>query len=192
MEHLMPLLYSNLFSEADANEFRRMIVYHARLGLEALEHSRRLYSTRYQMPLLSFCILHLGDIVVRQLPEDLPASEVVVFCLEMLARTKAGFAVCGPLSFLFRQSAARHEIPIPPDVGPKVSYQDAYDMDDILDACTRLAYSMPLDQALRHIDRSITSEWAGEWDRQVVKPGKRVDRSSTSERYMQIGALLNE
>ena len=188
----MPLLYSNLFSDPDANELRRMIIYHARLGLEALEHSRRLYSTRYQMPLLSFCILHLGDIVVRQLPDDLPASEVVVFCLEMLARTKAGFAVCGPLSFLFRKTAAEHEIPTPPNISNKVSLQDAYDMDDILDACTRLAYAMPLDQTFRHIDRDIASEWAGEWDRQIVQAGKRVHRSSTSERYMQISALLNE
>lgn len=188
----MPLLYSNLFSDADANELRRMIVYHARLGLEALEHSRRLYTTRYQMPLLSFCILHLGDMVLRQLPEDLPASEVVVFCLEMLARTKAGFAVCGPLSYLFRKTAAQHEIPMPSDIDAKIGLQDAYDMDDILDACTRLGYSMPLDQTFRHIDRSIGSEWAGEWDRQVVRAGKRAQRSSTSERYMSISALLNE
>ena len=188
----MPLLYSNYFNEADSDELRRMIVYHARCGLETLEHSRRLYTTRYQMPLLSFCVLHLGDIVVRQSPEDPPASEVVVFCLEMLSRTQAGFAVCGPLSYLFRRTAAEQKIPLPSDMDERFGLQDQYSLDDILDACTRLAYAIPLDQTFRHIDRSIASEWSAEWDRQVVKAGKGSHRPSMSERYMQIGALLND
>ena len=68
-----------------------------------------------------------------------------------------------------------------------------YVMDDILDACTRLSYTQPLDQILFRIDPEIAKEWAGEWQRQVVAGNGQARRgSSSSGRYMQIGNLLNE
>ena len=195
----MPLVNCGHFAPADTEELRRMVVFHAREGLEILGHSRRLYTTRYQVPLLSFCVLHLGDILIRESPNDPPATEVMTFCLEMLARTRAGFAICGPLSSLFRKTAEHHNIQLPSDINDRVGGPIDYSVDDILDACTRLAYSMPLDQTYRHIDRAIAHEWAGEWERQVVatqatKTGKETRRPSGggSDQYMQIGALLND
>lgn len=194
----MPLMYCNHFSVADTDELRRMIVYHARMGLEILGHSRRLYTTRYQMPLLSFCVLHLGDILVRESAADPPATDVVTFCLEMLARTQAGFGICGPLSSLFRKTAEQHNVPFPRDIEERIGQPIQYTVDDVLDACTRLAYAMPLDQTFRHIDRAIASQWSHEWERQVIatqqltKSSERAHRPSTSEQYMNIGALLND
>ena len=188
----MPILYCDRFTTADANELRQMIIYHAHCGLDVLEHSRRLYTTRYQMPMLSFCVLHLGDILIRESPENPPASSVVVFCLEMLSKTEAGFAICGPLSLLFRKTAEQHQIELPPNIDEKVGQPMAYNVDDILDACTRLQYSMPLDQTRRHIDRSIAADWGAEWARQIEGPKRAAEKPSSSERYMQIGALLND
>ncbi len=70
---------------------------------------------------------------------------------------------------------------------------DHYVMDDILDACTRLSYTQPIDQILLRIDPEIAKDWAGEWQRQVVAAIGRDRRgSSSSGRYMQIGNLLND
>ena len=70
---------------------------------------------------------------------------------------------------------------------------DHYVMDDILDACTRLSYTQPLDQILLRIDSEIAKEWPGEWHRQVVAASEQDRRGSgSSGRYMQIENLLNE
>lgn len=197
MEHLTPLIYCNRFSDVDAEELRRMVIFHARRGLDVVKHSRHLYKTRYQLPLLSFCTLQLADMLVRESPEDPVASDVVSFCLESLAETKAGFAICGPLASLFRRTAEQHGIPIAPDIEAKLGGPVQYTVDHILDACTRLAYTMPLDQTFRHIDRAIAMEWPAEWERQVVatKPGegrRSAHKPSPSEQYMSIGSLLND
>ena len=197
MEHLTPLVYCNRFIEVDAEELRRMVTFHARRGFEILRHSRRLYTTRHQMPLLSFCTLQLADMLVRESPEDPLASDVVSFCLESLAETKAGFALCGPLSSLFRKTAEHQGIPISPDIDAKLGPPIHYTVDHILDACTRLAYTMPLEQTFRHIDRAIAMEWPAEWERQVTGSktgeGRRlVHGPSPSEQYMSIGSLLND
>lgn len=195
MEHLTPLIYCDHFSEIDAGELRRMVTFHARTGWNILKFSRQLYTTRHQLPLLSFCTLQLADMLVRESPEEPIASEVVSFCLESLAETKAGFAICGPLSSLFRRTAERQGVPLPPDIDSKIGRPMQYTVDDILDACTRLAYTMPLDQTLRHIDRAIAMEWPGEWDRQVVatqREGRRpAHRLSSGDQDMSIRALLN-
>ena len=195
MEHLTPLIYCGRFSEEDADELRRMVIFHARSGWNILKYSRQLYTTRHQLPLLSFCTLQLADMLVRECPEEPIASEVVSFCLESLAETKAGFAICGPLASLFRRTAEQQGIPLPPDIDSKIGRPIQYTVDDILDACTRLAYTMPLDQIYRHIDRAIAMEWPGEWERQVVATQREGRRSahgaSPSDQYMSIGALLN-
>ena len=192
MEHLTPLIYCDRFSEADAGELRRMVTFHARCGWKILKHSRQLYTTRHQLPLLSFCTTQLADMLIRESPEDPIASEVVSFCLESLAETKAGFAICGPLSSLFQRRAEQHGVPLPPRIGQPMQYT----VDDVLDACTRLGYTIPLDQTFRHIDRAIAMEWPGEWERQVVatqKEGRRsARRFSSSDPNMSIGALLND
>lgn len=170
-----------------------MVIYHARCGLEILEHSRRLYTTRYQTPLLSFCILHLGDILLRYSPHEPPASDTAVFCLEMLSKTSAGFAVCGPLSAIFRRTAHELSVELPLDLDDRIGTPTSYTVDEILDACTRLTYRQPTEQTIRHMDQSLAIEWVAEWEKQVEEPKrKRLRRESSSGRYLQIGSLLNE
>jgi len=193
LQHLMPLLSCHYFSAPDEDELRRMTVYHARCGLELLEHSRRLYTTRYQTPLLSFCILHLGDALLRYSPNEPPASDVAVFCMEMLSKTSAGFAVCGPISALFRQTAVELNVELPPAADGEIGEPIEYSMDEILDACTRLTYRQPTEQINRLMDSSIAKNWVAEWEEQVVQPNqKRSRRESSSGRYLQIGSLLND
>ena len=168
-----------------------MIIYHARCGLDILDHSRRLYSSRYHMPLMTFCTLHLGDALVRHSPLAPPASNVVGFCLESIQQTRVGFALCGPLQQLFRRTAVECGVTVPDDIEALIGPLQ-YTVDQILDACTRLAYTQPFDQILRHILKTIAEEWSYEWRRLIVEPGGAPRRQSSSGRYLQINSLLNK
>lgn len=168
-----------------------MIVHHAQSGMEILHHSRRLYSSRYHMPLMTFCTIHLGDALVRHSPREPPATTVVEYCLSTIKETRAGFAICGPLQELFRRTAVECGVELPDNIedlmGP---FQ--YAIDDILDACSRLTYSQPFDQILRHIFSTIADDWSQEWRRIIIAPRSGPRRQSSSGMYLQINSLLND
>lgn len=147
---------------------RRIVMFHARSGLEPLSHAKRLYTSRFLMPLMAFCLLHLGDAIISYSPQDPPARETVKFCFQTLQQARAGFPLCGPLQLLFRQRAEECGVQIPEQLGELMESFSSYTMDDILDACTRLTYVEPLDQVIGHIDPAIAKDWSGEWQKQVI------------------------
>lgn len=192
MQHVSPLLHCGLFSPDDHAELIRIVVFHARSSVELLVHARRLYTARFFMPLVSFCLIRVCDSLVRFSPQDPPASDTVDFCLEMLQQTSTGFALCGPLQSLFCQTAEECGVNFSDETRAAMASLRHYAMDDILDACTRLSYTQPIDQVLLRIDPEIAKDWPGEWQRQVVAAVGQARRgSSSSGRYMQIGNLLN-
>ncbi|KAL8819497.1 MAG: hypothetical protein Q9223_002085 [Gallowayella weberi] len=205
VQHLTPLLQSGCFEGSNFQELRRLVVQNAQSGVETLEQYRQLYSTRYLMPLLSFCIVHLGDALIRYSPRDPPASDIVEFVLGLLQQASAGFPICGPLQELFRRTAVECGIKMPPNVEVMTGTQGSYGVDDILDACTRLDYKQPVDQSIRHIDENVAAEWPNKWqeivnspDRPPVQPStRRFSRSPSSpgsagsDQHMRIEALLN-
>ena len=167
-----------------------MIIHHARSGMDILDHARRLYSSRYHMPLLTFCTLHLGDALVRHSPKEPPASLVVEVCLKTIQETRAGFAICGPLQELFRRTATECGVALP-DYIDDLMGPSKYTVDQILDACTRLSYTQPFDQVLRHILPTVADNWSDEWRRIIIAPSRAPRRQSSSGKYLQIGSLLN-
>ena len=101
--------------------------------------------------------------------------------------------MCGPLSSLFRRTSNELGVELPADIDERIGKSVEYSLDDILDACTRLSYRQPTEQALRHMDSSIAADWATEWEKQIVEPKlKHSRRESSSGRYLQIGSLLND
>ena len=196
VQHLTPIVQCGYFSGSNLNELRKIIIYHAQSGIEILERSRRLYSTRFCMPLMTFCIVHLSDALIRFSPNDPPAVDVVNFCLSMLQQARTGFPLCGPLQELFRQTAMECNVPLPENIDQMIGLQGHYGMDDFLDACTRLDYKQPVDQSVRHVDSSIGDEWPAAWEKIVNSPERPVSpestrRTSTSERFLPIDSLLN-
>jgi hypothetical protein len=163
-----PLLHGQFFTGDDQAELRRIVMFHARSGLEPLSHAKRLYTSRYFLPLMAFCLLHLGDTIMSCAPHDPPARETLKFCLETLQQARAGFPLCGPLQFLFRQRAEECGVRIPEQLKELTESFSSYAMDDILDACTRLTYAEPLDQIVDNIDTNIAKDWSGEWEKQVI------------------------
>jgi len=180
-----PLVHGNFFADSAQDELRRILIFHARSGVEQLGHAQRLYSTRYSLPLMNFCLVQLCDALLSYSPLEPPASETVAFCLHALQHTHAGFALCGPLQSLFTQRVRECGIRIPEELEKLVDSVDDYSVDDILDACTRLSYTEPLDQSIRYIDPLIAKEWNGEWEIQIIGRKRSRDR-------LQIDHILNE
>ncbi|KAL8758085.1 MAG: hypothetical protein Q9184_004029 [Pyrenodesmia sp. 2 TL-2023] len=196
VQHLTPLLQGNSFDGPNLHELERLVVRHAQTGVEILEHARRLYSARHLMPLLSFCIIHLGDTLIRYSPHDPAASDVVEFCLGVLQQASLGFPINGPLQELFRRTAVECGVKLPQRVEEMTGQLGNYGMDDILDACTRLDYKQPVDQSVRHIDDNVAEEWSRKWDEIVNSPNRPVSPPSTrkrsgSEKHLRIESLLN-
>lgn len=204
VQHLTPLLQSGLFEGPNLQELRRLVIQHAQSGVELLEQYRRLYSTRYLMPLLSFCVVHLGDALIRYSPEEPPASETVEFCLLLLQQASVGFPICGPLQELFKRTADHCGAKMPANVDEISGALGSYGVDEILDACTRLDYKQPVDQSTRHIDDNIAVDWPSKWQEIVhnpdrPEPGRSTRRtlststtsSSGNEQHIRIASLLN-
>ncbi|CAD6578405.1 MAG: hypothetical protein ASARMPRED_008709 [Alectoria sarmentosa] len=126
-------------------------------------------------------LLHCGLFSTDDYAElEPPASDTVEFCLEVLQQTSARFALCGPLQSLFCQTAEECGIQLSDEMRAVMGSFDHYVMDDILDACTRLSYTQPLNQILVHIDPEIANDWPGEWQKQVVAGVGQARRGSAS------------
>jgi hypothetical protein len=191
----LPLIESEYFAPRQVERFRRIICSHAKDGLVLLKDSRKMKTCRYLMPLTSFCIAHLGYALVRY-DDASQASEVAEFTLETLQLNKSGFAICGPLQQMFRDAIADQEIVLSEDLERRLGPIDQYDIDAVLDACTRLTFLQPTEQIVQWVHRNIGEEWDIEWNKeiwdklpQLPAPKKRQDSRGASA--MEISNLLN-
>ena len=165
-----------------------MIGFHARSGLNIVDQSKRLYSCRYHMPLMSFCTIHLGHALINQSTSQPPAAQTLEYCLDVLQQGRSGFDICGPLQHMFCETAKNLDIPLPEDIEERIGPVNRYSVDDLLDACTRLSYVQPTDEIVRYIDSRIGRDWLDDWRRsQSQSPGQ-----STSGKYLQINSILND
>ncbi|MCJ1284530.1 hypothetical protein MMC26_003863 [Xylographa opegraphella] len=186
---LAPLAACGYFHEEEDRHIRNTITNHARTGLNLASHGNRLYSSRYGMPIIVFCVLHMADALFQYSSDHSLGHNVLAFCLDALQQNGAGFPICGPLQQLFRQNAMAQGIVLGQDVEAKLGDNDRYGVDEVLDACTRLEYSQPVDQIKRYIDRNIGVDWEAEWNKQMEQ--QKPERQSTTDRAMQITSLLN-
>lgn len=186
----LPLLYGSFFSGDDEVELRRLILYHARSGVELLDHVQHHYDTRFLTPLMSFCLIHLCDTLVRFSPQDPPAATTVTFCIEALQQARAGFAVSAPLQALFCREVENCGVKIPDSLKKIRESIIVSALDDLLDACLRLEYTQPCEPILRHFHPDIAKDWHRQWESQVVRREKGQKQSSSGE-FLRIGNILN-
>lgn len=191
---LLPFLHVDSFPGATRDDLKRRVLASARAGLELLEQSRRLYSCRYQMPLMAFCTLHLGDVLIRCSPSEPYAPDIVTFCLETLQANRPGFAICGPLQELFRKTAAECRIELPSNIRELMKPTQDYGIDDILDACARISYTQPTEQIVRYIDEAIAENWEKDWREIIGETDAHPAQHSFADsgRVMHINWLLND
>ena len=181
----MPIIQSGFFQGGDLETFRSLVVSHAWKGLELLQSAQQIYTSRFTLPLISFCTVYLGDALLvhsshlRNGPPNKSSSQVVRTCLELLQQTRPGFPLCGPLEKLLCDRAMGHQVPIPDEVGEILGSFAHYDVDSILDTCSGLSFTQPLDRLLPRIHPQIAKDWPTAW------------RESQPERVVKIASLLN-
>ena len=181
----MPILLSGTFQDQNLHSLRGLVVSHSWKGLELLQLAQKIYTARFCLPLISFCTVYLGDALfvnsshLHDGPLEKGPSRVLRICLDLLQQTRAGFAVCGPLQKRLYDRAVEHGVPIPSDMGEVLGSFAHYDVDSILDAFTRLSYTLPIERILPQIHPAIAEEWPAAW------------RGSQTERAVKIASLLN-
>jgi len=190
----LPLLHVESFPGGTRHELKRLLLASAKAGLETLKESSRLYSCRFQLPLMAFCTLHMSDVLIRYSPSEPYAPDVVAFCLGTLQDNRSGFAICGPLQELFRKTAVECNVQLPSNIRELMEPAQQYGVDDILDACSRISYTQPTEQIVRYIDDAIAEEWEETW-RTIIggvdaTPSRQF--SGDSGRVMHINWLLND
>jgi hypothetical protein len=185
------------------------IWYHAQRGLFLLDkHYRTQYTCRYQPVLQMFAVLHLTDVIARFFSGsvDAPAKdgpEAIQIGTEVLMQSRAGFAVAGPLQEMLRRTANECSIRLPRNLNeltvtpppPKQVYQ----MDDLVDACTRPTYVQPIDQIHKRYLSTFSMDWTlygatyGFLEPASDVKGLRFlpDEERGAQNFMQIRNLLN-
>ncbi len=163
--------------------------------MEMMNHYRRLYSSRFLPPLVTMCTVQISDAIIRCSKEPRQSKlvrDTVLFCFAMLHESRMGFGICGPLQELFRRTVVGLNLEFPDSLQELMEPAQPFGVDDILEACTRLEYSQPLNQVLSHIDPFIGNDWPYYWQKLISAPEGRPRRPSKTARYMQIPSLLND
>ena len=144
---------------------------------------------RYYTPVTTFCVLHVCDAVACCSPDPRERSETALLCLEILEQNRAGGKICGPLQQMFRYAMEEYGIELSADVDERYGPPNQFNLDEILDAGTRLSYQLPTKQIIRWIHPDFWTEWGPEWDRQMNQ--ETLADGSILKRSMRVTDVLN-
>lgn len=201
LQHLDPLIESGHFNGSDLVEMHRLAAWHAMSGIEILVASKNIYTSRFSLPIDTFCVVLLCDGLMKHLGNSPMALDAFKHSLGILQQTRSGFGLCGPLQKLLAQRAHNFGIGVPADMQELADSFDHYEIDDVLDACTRLSYVQPYDQFLHHIDPNIAAEWKDEWSKAnardmnaqtTIRFQPSTTRRTSTSGKMNIESLLND
>ena len=187
-----PLLYFLTGESTESSlieEFRNNLLEYAREGVKLLELSLQEDTCRYFIPLVTFCGLHLCDALAHwSLDREEKLVAVRLGC-DLLSRNRPGFQICGPLLQMFRTTIDQYAgIDISEELDSNYGPRDQFTIDEILDASTRLSYTMPVAQIARWLDPEFHMQWADEWIKQM---GKSRRRRSPANRSMRVEDVMN-
>lgn len=175
MQLFLPIVECGLLDGADALQILSLMVENGKMALSLLLQGRRhFHACRFHMPLTTFCMLYSSDALIRFSPNDPPASEVIEACSSMLRQNTSGFALSGPLQQMFCRSVASYGLEIPENLRAAMEPDDTYDIDEILDSCTRLSYTQPTEQIVQFISPDLGRQWTESWDSRVEEPMRRA------------------
>ena len=191
--HLLQPLFEVVGLDDASKEFlRESIVFHAKTGLTILGQYRRLYSSLYQSPLQLFCMVHLGDAMIKFTKDDtsFPAADVVRFCMDVLEEAKIGSSICGPLQQMFGSAALELGVPMPDDLKLEIRRCSKHSPEELLIACTRVTFKQPITQILPMLDSSLVVDFPEVWQKMSAN---RLggQRSREKDHSLRIVSLLN-
>lgn len=154
------------FTSPSRGHLLDITVQSAKDGLELYQRYRTLYSNRQQPPLLSFCLVHLADTLVRHTDHNVE-KVVIQFCLETLSEANPGFPYIGVLQAMFCESIMGRGLSLPPQttlvelMGGRSRH--SFSREDKLDCCERLTYSQPVDLLVERLDPNLADDFERGW-----------------------------
>lgn len=171
-------------------DFRSHLLDHAREGVKLLHVSVRDNLCRYFTPLVTFCILHLCDTVAHWSLDKAEKVSAVLLCCEILDRNRRGFKLCGPLMQMFRAVIDQYSgIDVADELERRYGIRDQHTVEEILDASTRLSYTIPVGQITRWLDPKFHGQWAEEWIEHMGTVKRR--RQSNASHPMRLEDVMN-
>lgn len=195
---LQPLLHLDDFYHESYKQLVRVIVEHAKTGVELLMQYKRIYTNFYLSPLQLFCLIHVCDVVVRYDGHGDTTPRTVEFCLVSLEEAKVGYPVAGSLQKMFRLSLAEYSIPVPRELERMIGVSARIGPEELLDACTRPTYKQPIAQLLPNMEAGLGQNFMNGWQdiaesRSAELPlGEKLDSESYGRgKRLAIGSLLN-
>ncbi|KAI9678246.1 MAG: hypothetical protein M1817_006191 [Caeruleum heppii] len=166
---------------------------HAEEGLRFFVRYRQLFGDRYQTQAQLMCLMHLADFIVRFGPPN-QAPEAARLCLTSLKEARVGFAVCGPLRAMFCRTLVDCGVLLPPSMADLMISVSDYCLDELMEACTRLSYTQPIEHIRRRIVPTIEEDWYREWQRGLAASSSTTSLSSRApndDKLMRIQSILN-
>ena len=195
---LEPLLYLEETRTSTRDAIADLLVKHSKEGLSLLIRYCELYSAEYMTPVMLFCTVQVCDAIVSHDCHDQSTIDTIRFCLVSLTDAKACYPIAGPLARMFANSLHDRQFDLPSDLQSFIPEKSAYELEELLNACTRPTYRIPVSQLLPSLKPSLAEDFLEEWQRANVHDvamdiSSPVSESSTkTQRSMQISSLLNE
>ena len=176
-------------------EFRERLLENAREGIKLPETSLKPRLDlpkpvcRYFTPLATFCSLHICDAVARWSLDDTQRNGAALLCCKILNYNRVGFKICGPLMQMFRTTIDDYGMDdIADELEELYGTRNQHSVDEILDACTRLSYTIPVGQITRWLDPSFQAQWTDEWKREM---GGSQRHQSTASHTVRLEDIMN-
>jgi hypothetical protein len=153
-----------------------------------------------------FAVLHLTDVLAQYFPEvegsGKTGPEAIQCAMKSLSDSKVGFPVAGPLQEMLRRRAVNFSIRSPDNLSELMSSSgkpQAYQLDDMFNACTRSTYAQPITDIHKRYLPSFSADWASNgasFGFPEPSPGDKKLRIPSAEEkgaqsLMQIRNLLN-
>lgn len=171
-----------------------LLLRYAREGLTLLIQYRKAYGSFHQSPLQLFCMIHICDAIMSLDSQGDDIADIVRFCIESLEDAKFGYPVAGPLQRMFANRLIECNISLPNDLENLVGSPHMYQLEDILNVCTRSSYTPPIAQILQNLVPSLAQDFMDEWQAACDQHPQTNLESPTSvqnQRSMHIDNLLN-
>ena len=193
-----PMLYLEQSKDSTRDAISDLLVKHAKEGFACLVRYCRMYGAAYQTPIQLYCLVHICDAVMTHDRRGQSKPEAIRFCMEVLEEAKQSYPLAKPLQHMFAAAVNECNISLPDDLERLLGSNERYQVDELLNACTRLTYRTPIDQLKPNLEPTLADDFIDEWQRASKEEMNDELESPTSfvrqdnQRSMNISSLLND
>ena len=157
-----PLLSLEETSREDLEAIESLLLENAKKGLALIIQYRKMYSVLYQSPLQLFYLIHICDTIISHGRHDGTKNDTARFCIETLEDAKFAHPVAGPLQRMFADMLIECNIPLPTNLECLVPSPHFYQLEDLLNVCSRPSFRPPIAQLLPTLNATLVHDFLTE------------------------------